>query len=270
MHAPVPSASPRRRRVAVVTGASSGIGAEIARALAARGVDLALVARRADRLDALAAELAGPGRPTPVVVALDLARPDAADALLAALPDDAFEIAALVNSAGFGLRGRADELSRADQIELIDINIRALTALTLAFLPRLKAARGRILNIASVVAFMPGPGMAVYYASKGYVLNFSEALAQELKGCGVTVTTLCPGPVETDFWTRAGGAIDRLRALAPMSARETAEAGVAAMLAGRRRVTPGLLNKLAALTAPVTPRHVLLPLVEALQPPRRR
>lgn len=263
-------ASPVRRRIAVVTGASAGIGAEIARDLAARGFDLALVARRRPELEALARELTREGAPAPLVVALDLTRPDAAEALLAALPEAEFEIAALVNNAGFGLRGRADEVSAADQLALLDLNIRALTALTLAFLPRLKAAKGKILNVASVVAFMPGPGMAVYYASKGYVLNFSEALAQEMKGAGVTVTTLCPGPVETAFWDRAGGAIDRLRALAPMSAREAAKAGVAAMLAGKRRITPGLLNKLAALAAPATPRQILLPLVEALQPPRKR
>ena len=266
---PPPPAPSLRRRVAVVTGASAGIGAEIARDLCARGFDLALVARRKPHLEGLARELTREGFPAPVVVALDLTRSDAAHTLLAALPEAEFEIAALVNNAGFGLRGRTDEVSPADQLALLDLNIRALTALTLAFLPRLKAAKGKILNVASVVAFMPGPGMAVYYASKGYVLNFSEALAQEMKGTGVTVTTLCPGPVETAFWDRAGGAIDRLRALAPMSAREAAKAGVVAMLAGRRRITPGLLNKLAAASAPFVPRFALLPLVEALQPPRR-
>jgi hypothetical protein len=257
-----------RRRLAVVTGASSGIGAEIARALARRGWDLALVARRGDRLEALAREIGRDGRAAPLVVTLDLGQPHAADALLAALPPERFEIGALVNNAGFALRGRVDELTREEQIELIDLDVRALADLTFACLPRLKETRGRILNVASVVAFMPGPGMAVYYAAKGFVLSFGEALAQELRGDGVTVTTLCPGPVDTEFWARAGGALDRLRALAPMTAPEVAEAGVAAMLAGRRRVTPGLLNKLAAFAAPLTPRAILLPLVERLQPPR--
>lgn len=271
LRAPRPSAQrfDPRRRVAVVTGASSGIGAEIARALARRDWDLALVARRGELLSALAREIAATGRPEPLVVVLDVTRADAADALLAALPDDRFEIGALINNAGFGLRGRADELTAQVQLDLLDINIRALTALTLAFLPRLKAARGKILNVASVVAFMPGPGMAVYYASKGYVLNFSEALSQELKRDAVTVTTLCPGPVDTAFWERAGGAIDRLRRLAPVTAREAAEAGVRAMIAGRRRATPGFLVKVVTLAAPLVPRRVLLPLVERLQPPRR-
>lgn len=267
---PLARSWPARRRVAVVTGASAGIGAEIARALARRGWDLALVARRGAALAALADEIAATGAPAPVVIALDVSAREAAAALLAALPEDRFEIGALVNNAGFGLRGRADELTAQVQLDLLDINIRALTALTLAFLPRLKAARGRVLNVASVVAFMPGPGMAVYYASKGFVLNFSEALAQEMKGTGVTVTTLCPGPVATAFWERAGGELDRLRALAPMSAPQAAEAGVAAMLAGRRRVTPGWLNKAVAIAAPFVPRLILLPLVERLQPPRRR
>ena len=205
-----------------------------------------------------------------MTIQLDVAAPDAAQALLAALPDDGFEIGALVNNAGFGLRGRADELTAREQLELVDVNIRALTALTLAFLPRLKAARGAILNVASVVAFLPGPGMAAYYASKAYVLSFSEALAQEMKGAGVSVTVFCPGPVLTEFWERAGGALDPMRARAAMSAREAGEASIAAMLAGRRRLTPGLSNKLIAALAPLTPRALLLPLVAKLQPKRRR
>lgn len=258
------------RRVAVVTGASSGLGAEIARALARRGWDLALVARRGAALEALAEDIARSRAPRPVVIAIDLAAHDAADALLAALPPDRFEIGALVNDAGFGLRGRADELTPAAQLDLLDVNVRALTALTLAFLPRLKAARGRILNIASVAAFMPGPGMAVYYASKAYVLSFSEALAEEMKGTGVAVAVFCPGPVRTPFWERAGGALDPMREGAAMSARQAAEASVTAMLAGRRRLTPGLLNKLAAAFGVLAPRALSLPLVARLQPPRRR
>lgn len=257
------------RRVALVTGASAGIGAAIARALSRRGFDLALTARRGETLEALADDIAASGRPRPAIIALDLAAPGAAETLLAALPADRFVLAALVNNAGFALRGDAAELSRAEQVGMIDLNARALTDLTLACLPRLKAAGGRILNVASVVAALPGPGMAVYYASKAYVLSFGEALAQELKGSGVTVTTLCPGPVATAFWDRAGGEIDGMRRLA-MTPEAVAEAGVAAMMAGRRRVTPGLANRALMLIAPLLPRGLLLPIVARMQPPRRR
>lgn len=255
--------------MALVTGASAGIGAALARALSRRGYDLALLARRGAALEALADEIEAGGRPRPATIALDLAAPGAVDAALAALPADRFALAALVNNAGFGLRGRADVLARADQIGLIDLNVRALTDLTLACLPRLKAERGRILNVASVVAALPGPGMAVYYASKAFVLSFGDALSHELKGSGVSVTTLLPGPVATAFWDRAGGELDRLRALA-MSPDAVAEAGVAAMLAGRRRITPGLANRLLVALAPVLPRAVLLPAVARMQPPARR
>jgi len=253
----------------VVTGASAGIGAEIARALARRGWDLALVARRGGALAALADEIAATGAPAPVVIALDVSAREAAAALLAALPEDRFEIGALVNNAGFGLRGRADELTAQVQLDLLDINIRALTALTLAFLPRLKAARGRVLNVASVVAFMPGPGMAVYYASKSFVLSFSEALSRELHDRGVAVTALCPGPTATEFQARAGfDAAMLLRRLPLASARDVAEAGYAGLMSGRRVVVPGFFNKLAAYGAPFAPRALLLPLVERLMKKR--
>lgn len=256
-----------RRAVALVTGASEGIGAELARVFAAHGHDLALVARRRDRLEVLADEIAAAGRPRPLVVALDLARPDAADALANALDAAGVVPAFLVNNAGFGALGAAAAIEPATQLGVIDLNVRALTALTLRFLPAIVHAKGGVLNVASMAAFLPGPGMAVYYASKAYVLSFSESLAQELKASGVRVSALCPGLVLTGFQARAG--IERgplhSRMLALMSARQTAEAGYRGLMAGRRVVVPGAIQTVMARILPFIPRAILLPQVAAMQ-----
>ena len=193
--------------VALVTGASAGIGVELARVFAAQGHDLVLVARREDRLSALADEIAAAGRPRPTVLALDLERRDAVAMLAAQLSAQGLEPAYVINNAGFGLSGPAAKLSRDEQLAMIDLNVRALTELSLAFIESLERHRGGILNVASVAAFLPGPGMAVYYASKAYVLSFSEALHRELAGRGIRVTALCPGPVETEFQAAVGHAI---------------------------------------------------------------
>lgn len=262
-----------RRKIAIVTGASSGLGMEIARGLARRGYDLALVARRPEPLAALSQEIAatpaGQNRPAPLVVPLDLTALGAVDALLAALPQERFEIVALINNAGFGLMGRADQLPRDGQLDILDLNVRVLTDLTLAVMPRLTRPGGRILNVASLAAFSPGPGMAVYFASKAYVLSFSEALTQELQGSGVTVTALCPGPVATPFWNRAGAPPGLMRKMGAASATDVAEAGLLAMEAGRRRVTPGALNWTISKLAPLTPRSWLLPMMARFQAGRK-
>ena len=178
------------RKVVLVTGASLGIGAELARVFASHGHDLALAARSRDRLEALADEIAASGAASgiirsgilrPIVIEIDVARPGAADALAARLLAEGASVEILVNNAGFGLIGPASALARDEQIEMVDLNVRALTDLTLAFLPDIRAARGRILNVASVAAFLPGPGMAAYYATKAFVLSFSEALWFELR-----------------------------------------------------------------------------------------
>ncbi|MFZ4534533.1 MAG: SDR family NAD(P)-dependent oxidoreductase, partial [Alsobacter sp.] len=163
------------RDVTLVTGASQGIGAELARALAADGVDLALTARSAAALEALADAIAATGRPRPLVLVEDLAVPGAADRLAEALAAAGARATGLVNNAGYGLNGEVADLPRAEQGGIIDLNSRALVDLTLRLLPDIIAARGRILNVASTAAFQPGPGMAVYYASKAFVLSFSEA-----------------------------------------------------------------------------------------------
>jgi short-subunit dehydrogenase len=178
------------RPVTLITGASAGIGTELARVFAAHRHELVLVARRQDRLQALADEIVASGRPQPTVVALDLARRDAVALLTAELQSRDFEPRFVVNNAGFGLTGDAASLSRDEQLGMIDLNVRVLTELSLSFVDSLGRHRGGILNVASIAAFLPGPGMAVYYASKAFVLSFSEALHRELAGRGIRVTAL--------------------------------------------------------------------------------
>ena len=258
---------PGARRVAIITGASDGIGAELARLMARKGHDLALVARRRDRLEALAAAIAGTGRPSPLVIALDLAEASAPDALAQALRAAGAEPAMLINNAGFGLQGQVAELDPGEQLRMIDLNVRALTALTLKFLPDLIAVRGRILNVASVAAFLPGPGMAIYYASKAYVLSFSEALSQELAGKGVSVTALCPGPVPTGFQAAAGMSRDLTKAMSfvQTSPQAVAEAAYRGMMSGRRVVMPSFADWMSASAAALTPRSLLLPVIGRVQ-----
>jgi len=197
-----------KRPVTLITGASSGIGAALAREFAANGHELVLIARREQALAALADAIAAKGASRPTVLRADVARAEAARDIAGALEQRGLEPDVVVNNAGFGLVGTADTLDRAEQLAMIDVNVRALTDLSLAFVDSLKRRKGGILNVASTAAFMPGPGMAVYYASKAYVLSFSEALHRELKPKGVRVTVLCPGPVPTEFQARAGLAAD--------------------------------------------------------------
>jgi short-subunit dehydrogenase len=260
-----------KQKAVIITGASDGIGAELARVFAARGHRVALVARRRDRLEILAAEIAAAGAEPPLVVALDLSAADAPDHLAQALEEARLTAEILVNNAGFGLMGRVAELDRAEQLGIIDINIRSLTALTLRFLPQITAAGGKILNVASIAAFMPGPGFAVYYASKAYVLSFSEALFEEMKPAGVGVSCLCPGPVATGFQSRAGfdfsGAMAAMKpALVP--AKEVAQQAYDGLMAGRRVIVPGIVNKIMALSSGLTPRALLLPLLARAQKAR--
>ncbi len=260
--------------MAIVTGASEGIGAELARVFAARGHDLALVARRADRLETLADEIVARGAERrPLVVGLDLSETGAIDALAQALDEAGARAEILVNNAGFGLLGRVETLDPAEQLAMVDLNVRALTALTLRFLPAIVATQGAILNVASIAAFMPGPNFAVYYATKAYVLSFSEALTEELRPSGVKVSCLCPGPVETGFQARSGFALEGKMAaarLALVSAAEVARQGYDGLMAGRRVVVPGLMNRLIVLLARHVPRGLMLPLMAAAMNGRRQ
>jgi hypothetical protein len=265
---PFMNSSAKPRKATLVTGASEGIGAELARVFAARGHEVVLVARRGDRLETLSAEIAASGAAKPLVVALDLCAAGAADALEQALREAGLTVEILVNNAGFGLIGPAIELDRAEQLAMVDLNVRALTELTLRFQKDIVAARGAILNVASIAAFMPGPNFAIYYATKAYVRSFSEALAQEMAPLGVKVSCLCPGPVETGFQARAGfgfdGAMSSMKP-AVVSAAEVARQGYEGLMAGRRVVVPGLVNKIMLAGARLTPRAVLMPMLAFAQ-----
>lgn len=256
------------RPAAVITGASDGIGAEMARVFAQNGHEVAIVARRGDRLAALADEIAATGRSRPAVIDIDLLARDAPETLAARLAEAGLAPQYLVNNAGFGLVGRVAELDQAEQLDMIDLNIRALTALTLRFLPAITESRGGVLNVASVASFMPGPGFAVYYATKAFVRSFTEALAEELKPAGVKVSCLCPGPVMTGFQARAGMHFEGLMgAMKPalIPAGEVARQGYDGLMAGQRIVVPGTISKAMIWGARLSPRAILLPLLAAAQ-----
>ena len=246
------------RPVTLITGASAGIGAELARVFAEHGHELALVARREHRLVELADEIAAAGRPRPNVFSVDLERSGAVSLLAAELSARDLEPGNVVNNAGFGLVGQAVQLDRSEQLAIIDLNVRALTELSLAFTESLARHRGGILNVASLAAFLPGPGMAVYHASKAYVLSFSEALHHELAGRGVRVTALCPGPVATEFQARSGQQRRNPRILM-VPARRVARIGYRAFMRGERVVVAGLGNRMVAALLRLVPHGVLLP-----------
>jgi short-subunit dehydrogenase len=252
-------------RVTLITGASAGIGSELARVFAANGHRLALVARRADRLKTLADEIVASGKAMPILVPCDLAADDAGDQIAAALAGEDVEVEFVVNNAGFGLFGEAVKMDRAEQLCMIDVNIRCLTELSLRFSESLIRHRGGILNISSISGFLPGPGMAVYYASKAYVLSFSEALHQELAHLGVRVTALCPGPVPSEFQLRAGFKPGLDSAILNVPPAAVVLAGYRGLMAGKRTVLPGLGIKPIPFLLRFFPRGFVLAAVGRLQ-----
>jgi short-subunit dehydrogenase len=256
--------------ITVITGASGGIGADLARVFARNGHQLLLIARNGEALSALADELTAQGAPRPLVLPLDLALPGAAQSVVTALRQADATAGILVNNAGFGLAGTVASLDAGEQLGIVDLNVRALTELTLLLLPDLIAAKGRLLNVASTAAYFPGPGMAVYYASKAFVLSLSEAMHQELKKDGVSVTVLCPGTTATGFFDRAKVDANLLKMLRPMASMMVAEVGYAGLMAGKRVAIPGLMNKIAALVSGVVPHILFMPLLQYLQAGRAR
>jgi short-subunit dehydrogenase len=252
-------------RVTLITGASAGIGTELARIFAAEGHRVALVARRADRLASLADEIVAAGGAAPILIACDLEQTDATDKIVAALAAEGVEVEYVVNNAGFGLFGKAIELDRAEQLGMIAVNIRAMTDLSLRFSDHLIRHRGGILNVSSISGFMPGPGMAVYYASKAYVLSFSEALRGELAPHGVRVTALCPGPVPSEFQARAGFEPGLDSAILNVSPSDVAKAGYRGLMANKRAVLPGFGIKMVPFLLRLFPRGFILAAVGRLQ-----
>jgi uncharacterized protein len=248
--------------VALITGASSGIGLELARVFAAHGHELVLVARRQDRLDELATELAATGQPRPTVLTADLERREGAAKIATELATRSLEPAFVVNNAGFGLSGAAAALSRDEQLGMIDLNVRALTELSLMFVDSLAHHRGGILNVASIAAFLPGPGMAVYYATKAYVLSFTEALHRELSSRGVRVTALCPGPVPTEFQARSQMQLNSAARSLELPPSRVAQIGYDGLMRGKRVVIAGIVNKIAVSFLRFVPNTLLLRLVD--------
>jgi short-subunit dehydrogenase len=246
------------RPITLITGASAGIGSALAHVFAAHGHEVVLVARREQLLGKLADDIAAAGAPRPTVLRADVARIDAARRIGDALAAAGQEPEIVVNNAGFGLSGPADKLDRGEQLAMIDLNVRALTDLSLAFVDALERRKGGILNVASVAGFLPGPGMAVYYASKAYVLSFSEALHQELKPKGVRVTALCPGPVPTEFQARAGINATKFPRRLTRTAAQVAQEGYRGLKDGERVVVPGLPNKLITVLVGLLPRRYVL------------
>lgn len=251
---------------ALITGASSGIGLELARCFARHGSDLVLVARDEARLRSLADELRQTHGVGTRVLPADLSRADAPDDIQRELEADGVEVDVVVNNAGFGARGPVAELPLEAQLDMVQVNVAALTRLSRLFLPGMLARRrGGVLNVGSTAGFQAGPNMTVYYATKAYVLSFTEGLAEELRGSGVVATLLAPGPTHTDFVARAKMEGIRLFKLGAMSAARVAEEGHAGFRAGRTIVIPGGRNLLGAWTMPRIPRAAARRITQFLQ-----
>jgi hypothetical protein len=249
------------KKVALVTGASAGLGVEFARQLSRRGYSLVLAARRKDRLDELASEL-GNARP----VAIDLSKSMAADNLMADLEDNGETVDLLVNNAGFGLIGSFAELDSRRERQMIDLNVGTLSDLCRAVAPAMiERGSGGIINVASIAAFQPGPKMAVYFATKAFVLSLTEALHEELKPHGVKVSCLCPGPTRTEFGDVAGfrgnAVFDRIA----MNARDVVEIGLKGFEANHGVVIPGWINKVSAASTRFAPRFLVRKVAGAIK-----
>jgi short-subunit dehydrogenase len=254
----------------LVTGASAGLGAGFAAAIAAQGHDLILVARRADRLETLAAELRQHHGVAVTAIPADLTEAGAIAALMAEIEQQGLTVTHLINNAGFGLRGRFDEMDGPSQARMIDCNCRAPMELAHAVLPGMIAAgRGGILNVASTAAFQPGPWMAVYYASKAFLLSFSEAIHHEVKDRGVTVAALCPGPTRTEFFDVADMRDSALSRFMSGEPDKVIEDGLKALASNKAVVVSGALNATVAASIRITPRPIARRIAGSLQKARR-
>jgi len=249
------------KKIALVTGASAGLGVEFARQLSRRGYGLVLVARRKDRLDELASEL-GNARP----VAIDLSKSTAADNLMADLKDNGEDVDLLVNNAGFGLIGDFAELDSRRERQMIDLNVGTLSDLCRAVAPSMiERGTGGIINVASIAAFQPGPKMAVYFATKAFVLSLTEALHEELRPHGVKVSCLCPGPTRTEFGDVAGFAGNATFDRIAMNARDVVAIGLKGLDANHAVVIPGWMNKVTAASTRFAPRSVVRKVAGAIR-----
>lgn len=250
---------------ALVTGASAGIGRELARDFAEHGYDLVLVARRLEALESLAADLTSAHGVRATALAADLSAPGAPRQLFDRLEGDHVAIDVLVNNAGFGAQGAIAELPLARQLEMLQVNVTALTELTRLFLPGMVARnRGGVLNVASTAAFQPGPYMAVYYATKAYVLSFTEALAEEVAGTALRISCLSPGRTATEFADVAQTNKTRLARFGSMPAADVARAGYDGWARGRVVVVPGATNFVGTLLPRLVPRGIVRKIAKRL------
>jgi len=253
-------------KTALITGASGGIGYELALLFARDGYDCILVARSQDKLKELAGRLESEHRAKTVVIGKDLSRPSSVDEIYEEVTASSMQVDVLVNNAGFPVFGPFVETDLRTELEMLQVNVVALTALTKLFLKGMVERRaGRILNLASTAAFLPGPLMAVYYASKAYVLSFSQALANELRGTGVTVTALCPGPTRTGFQKRGVMEDSRLVQGNIADAASVALAGYRGLMAGKTIVIPGVSNQLIPWVVRLSPRGMVTRVVRRMQ-----
>jgi short-subunit dehydrogenase len=259
---------PDEKSTCLVTGASSGIGAEIARGLAERGYGVTLAARREDRLKELAAELEDHGVRTETISA-DVSKTADRKRMRREIGERGLTVEVLVNNAGFGSGGKFFELDAEKEASMVRTNVEAVIALTGAYVPEMvERGRGAVLNIASLIAFQPVPFQATYGATKAAVLSFSEAIHEELRGTGVTVTAVCPGPVRTEFGEAGGfgGADDRIPGFLWLDSEKVAENALSALDGGDRVTVPGPINQVAALYGQHLPRSLMLPLVRRVWP----
>ena len=247
----------------LITGASGGIGHDLAILAAADGKNLVLVARSAEKLEQLAATIRNNNKTEVITIEADLSDESGVNTLISEIVKQDIQINTLINNAGFGDFGDFANADLTKNMEMIRLNIGALTQLShFALQGMLKTGNGKIMNVASTAAFMPGPGMAVYYASKAYVLSFSEALTRELKGSGITVTALCPGPTDTGFAASAGlGKSLMHRMLPPATSMQVAKSGYRAMMKGTAIEIPGFINKLSTITPRFSPRSMVRNLI---------
>ncbi|RXT15265.1 SDR family oxidoreductase [Ammoniphilus sp. CFH 90114] len=254
----------------LITGASSGIGYELAKCFAIDGYHLILCARREEKLVELAQHLQDSFQAKSSIIVQDLADPSAPAELLRKLEGDGLKVDILVNNAGFGLYGLFSTLDTQEILDMIQVNISSLTHLTKLLLPgMMERGNGKILNVASTAAFQPGPLMAVYYATKAYVLSFSEALANEVEPHGISVSALCPGPTETGFEKRANLEKSKLFQGVNMDAATVARIGYVGLLQGKTIIIPGLKNQILASSVRLAPRKMLTKVVRRLQETRK-
>jgi short-subunit dehydrogenase len=254
---------------ALITGASTGIGYALSKCFAAEHHNVILVARHEAKLRQVAAELSERFGVLAKVIVADLAKPDAPQQIVDEACQDSTQVDYLINNAGFGLGGKFAETALTAELEMMQVNMVALVHLSKLFLPAMVARRqGKIMNVASTAAFQPGPLMAVYYATKAFVLSFTEAIANELAGTGVTVTALCPGPTQSEFQRRAHIENTRLikgKLVGLMSSAAVAQIGYRGLMQGKRLVIPGLINKLGVQSVRLSPRRVVTQVARMLQ-----